>query len=73
VLEQSGVQFEIGPMATTIEGDWHDVMSAIHACHETLKASHKRVLTNIMIDDDATRPLNMREAKTKVEARRKAD
>jgi uncharacterized protein (TIGR00106 family) len=72
VLEQSGVHFEVGPMSTTIEGEWHDVMTAIHACHEALRATHKRVLTNIMIDDDATRPLNIREAKTKVDARRKA-
>lgn len=70
VLEQSGVRYEVGPMATTVEGQWPDVMDAIHACHETLRAAHQRVLTTITIDDDATRALNMSEATAKVSARR---
>ena len=70
VLEQSGVRYEVGPMATTVEGEWHDVMNAIHACHEALRAAHQRVLTTITIDDDATRALNMSEATAKVTVRR---
>lgn len=54
VLEQSGVRYKVGPMATTVEGQWQDVMAAIQACHETLRAAHQRVLTTITIDDDAT-------------------
>jgi uncharacterized protein (TIGR00106 family) len=70
VLEKSGVRYEVGAMATTVEGSWQDVMTAIQACHETLRAAHKRVLTTITIDDDATRALNMSEATAKVTARR---
>jgi uncharacterized protein (TIGR00106 family) len=70
VLEQSGVRYQVGPMSTTVEGSWQDVMTAIQACHETLHAAHQRVLTTITIDDDATRALNMSEALAKVTARR---
>ena len=69
VLDQSGVRYEVGPMGTTVEGQWQDVMAAIQACRETLLAAHQRVLTTITIDDDATRALNMSEATAKVTAR----
>ena len=70
VLDQTGVRYQVGAMGTTIEGEWHDVMDAIHACHESLRAAHQRVLTTITVDDDATRALNMSEATAKVTARR---
>lgn len=70
VLDQTGVHYEVGPMGTTIEGEWNDVLSAIQACHEALRTAHRRVLTTITIDDDSTRPLTMNEATAKVTARR---
>lgn len=69
VLDQAGVRYQVGAMGTTIEGEWHDVMEAIHACHKTLRAAHQRVLTTITIDDDATRALKMSESTAKVSAR----
>jgi len=69
VLDQAGVNFQVNAMSTTVEGQWQDVMNAIHACHQAVRAAHTRVLTSINIDDDATRPLNMAEATAKVEAR----
>lgn len=70
ILEQSSVRYEVGPMATTIEGQWQDVMNAIQACHEALRTAHTRILTTITIDDDSTRCLNMSEATAKVTAQR---
>ena len=73
VLDQLGVRYEIGPMGTTIEGEWHEVMDAIHACHEAMRGPHQRIVTNITIDDDTTRPLRIRQATEKVAARRDRD
>jgi uncharacterized protein (TIGR00106 family) len=68
ILDTTGVHYEVGPMGTTIEGEWSDVMQALRACHEAVRQKHSRVLTTITIDDDATRPLRMAEATAKVKA-----
>jgi uncharacterized protein (TIGR00106 family) len=66
VLDQTGIDYQIGPMATTIQGEWRDVMEAVQACHQAVRTTHQRVLTTITVDDDSTRPQNMREAVAKV-------
>lgn len=71
ILDQLEVSYEVNAMGTTVEGDWEEVMAAIHACHQALRSCHTRVLTSITIDDDSTRTLRMREATAKVETRRK--
>ena len=68
VLGQSRVRYEVGPMGTTVEGDWHSVMEAVHACHKFLRGSHQRIVTTITIDDDATRSLKMENATSKISA-----
>jgi uncharacterized protein YqgV (UPF0045/DUF77 family) len=37
VLDRIGCVYQLGPMGTTIEGSWADVMHAIQACHEVLR------------------------------------
>lgn len=69
ILDQLGIRYEVNAMSTTVEGEWHDVMEAIHACHQTLRSAHTRVHTSIIIDDDSTRALNISEAEAKVKAR----
>lgn len=59
VLDGLQVHYEIGPLATTIEGDWKAVLGAVQACHTAVRASHRRVLTTVTIDDDATRPQSL--------------
>lgn len=66
ILDKTRVRYEVGPMGTTMEGDWDDVMSAIKVCQEEVRRQHQRVLTSITIDDDATRQQTIREAKAKV-------
>ena len=68
ILDTAGVHYQVGPMRTTIEGEWSDVMPALRAGHEAVRQKHSRVLTTITIDDDATRPLQMAEATAKVKA-----
>ncbi len=68
ILESSPVEFELGPMSTTVEGSWDDVMAAIKRCHEEMQRQHQRVLISITIDDDATRQPTLEEAKAKLKA-----
>jgi uncharacterized protein (TIGR00106 family) len=68
VLQRHGVEYEMGPMGTTVQGEWNDVMGAIEACHRHLRDSHRRVFTSITIDDDATRPQDLQQTKNKVAA-----
>lgn len=68
ILDEFGLRHEVGPMGTTVEGEWDEVMSALRACHEAFRSRHQRVLTTIVIDDDVTRPLSAGEAVAKVKA-----
>jgi uncharacterized protein (TIGR00106 family) len=68
ILDTAGVRYEVGPMGTTIEGNWPDVMQVIRACHDAVRKTRSRVLTTITIDDDTTRPLHMDEATAKIKA-----
>ncbi len=36
IIEQSGLNYELGPSGTSIEGDWSDVFECVKACHEAL-------------------------------------
>ena len=38
-------------MSTLIEGNWDEVMAVIKRCHRTMRRSHNRVYTSIVIDD----------------------
>jgi uncharacterized protein (TIGR00106 family) len=50
-LEGAGLEYRLGPMGTSVEGDWDDVMAAVKTCHEAVAETHSRVITTITIDD----------------------
>jgi uncharacterized protein (TIGR00106 family) len=50
-LGETGLQFELGPLSTAIEGDWDKALDAIHACHGKMVEMHNRVVTMITIDE----------------------
>ena len=51
ILKSSGLNFQVSPMGTCIEGDWDSVFTAIRCCHEAVAQDHERVMTSITIDD----------------------
>jgi uncharacterized protein YqgV (UPF0045/DUF77 family) len=51
-LQGTSLDFQAGPMGTKVQGDWDEVMAAIHHCHQDLARKHERVLTTIVIDDE---------------------
>lgn len=51
IIDQSGLEYTLGAMQTTVEGDPDKVMALIMKCHNRMKELSPRVLTHIAIDD----------------------
>jgi uncharacterized protein (TIGR00106 family) len=56
LIDQSGLDYRIGPMGTVIEGDWDRIMRLAKQCHQTVLGSVDRVLMTIRIDDRKDKP-----------------
>lgn len=51
VIQQSGVKYEVGPMETTMEGDYDELMAIVKKAQEAvLAAGSDRVVTIVKID-----------------------
>lgn len=52
VLEKAGLDYRLGPMSTSIEGDLDRILDVVKGCHQAVaEGGRSRVVTNIMIDD----------------------
>ena len=51
LIDKSGLDYRLGAMQTTVEGDAEEVMSLITRCHSHMRERAPRVLTSIHIDD----------------------
>jgi uncharacterized protein (TIGR00106 family) len=51
IVDASGLDYELGAMGTTVEGDRERVMEVIVACHRRMLELAPRVLTNITLDE----------------------
>ncbi len=51
IVDASGLDYELGAMQTTVEGDAERVMETMLACHQRMLELAPRVLTHIAIDD----------------------
>jgi len=51
IVEASGLNYRINPMATVLEGEYDQVMSVIRSCHLRVMEMAQRVITTIKIDD----------------------
>ncbi|MDO8136099.1 MAG: MTH1187 family thiamine-binding protein [Candidatus Brocadiales bacterium] len=50
-LVESGANYQVNDMCTTVEGDWNTVMGLIKKCHDKMLETNDRVTTMITIDD----------------------
>jgi uncharacterized protein (TIGR00106 family) len=48
---ESGLEYKAGPMGTTVEGEWFEIMNLINHCRKTLLLEFPRVHITITIDD----------------------
>ncbi len=51
LVDESGLDYRLGAMQTTVEGDSDAVMALIMKCHRLMREISPRVLTSITIDD----------------------
>ncbi len=50
VIKDSGLSYQLGPMGTSIEGEWEDVMHVVDACYRELEQDCDRIYMNIKVD-----------------------
>ncbi len=51
MIDESGLDYRLGAMQTTVEGEQDAVMALIMRCHQQMRELAPRVLTHITIDD----------------------
>jgi uncharacterized protein (TIGR00106 family) len=51
VVQASGLDHELTPMGTIVQGDMEEVMAVIMSCHRKVLSMAGRVVTDIRIDD----------------------
>ncbi len=51
VCDESGLPYKLGPMSTSIEGEWDEVFGVIKACRDKLRKVSNRVYIVISVDD----------------------
>ncbi len=50
VIEESGLDYLVGPMGTCIEGEWDEVMAVITGCMSAVKKNSRRVYMTLKVD-----------------------
>lgn len=50
IITASGLPFQLGPMGTSIEGEWNEVMQVVDACYKALEGDCDRIYVNIKAD-----------------------
>ena len=51
IIDESGLEYQVGPMSTSIRGRWDEIMPVLKECHEAMVKVCGRVITNITIDE----------------------
>jgi uncharacterized protein (TIGR00106 family) len=50
IIKDSGLSHHIGPMGTSIEGEWDEVMLVVRRCMEDLKKDCPRLYMTMKVD-----------------------
>ncbi len=50
IIDQSGLDYKIGAMGTTIEGNWSEVMNVVDKCFQELSQDCNRIYLTLKID-----------------------
>ncbi|MBW1717364.1 MAG: MTH1187 family thiamine-binding protein [Deltaproteobacteria bacterium] len=50
IIRESGLKFSLGPMGTSIEGEWNEVITLVGGCFQELKKDCDRVYMTITAD-----------------------
>ena len=50
IIDASGLPYKLGPMGTTLEGEWDQVMGVIRQCYDAMHSDCPRIECTIRID-----------------------
>ncbi len=50
IIQKSGLDHQLGPMGTSIEGDWPEVTAVVDRCFEALQVDCERIYFTIKAD-----------------------
>jgi len=50
IIRDSGLSYKLGPMGTTIEGEWDELMAIVTRCFKELKKDCGRIYMSIKVD-----------------------
>ena len=68
IIEKSGLDYELGPNGTAIEGEWENVFDCIRECHEVVHNSGVvRIYTTLKVNTRSDRKQLFREKVLKVQ------
>ncbi|MCP4574378.1 MAG: MTH1187 family thiamine-binding protein [bacterium] len=51
IIDDSGLPYKLGPMGTTLEGEWDEVMAVVKQCRDRMATDCDRMAVQIKIDD----------------------
>ncbi len=50
IVKDSGLPYKLGPMGTSIEGQWNDIIDVITRCFDNMKQNSSRVYMTMNVD-----------------------
>ncbi len=50
IIKKSGLPYAFGPMSTSIEGEWDEVMAVVKDCFEELRRDSSRIHLAMRVD-----------------------
>ena len=65
LIKSSGLDYQLGAMGTTVEGDPEAVFDLIKKLHMNMREHSQRISTSVKIDDDVRRPTGRLTGKVK--------
>ena len=69
IIEKAGLDYEIGPGGTSLEGDWDEVFACIRTCHEAVHQKGAiRIYANLKVNTRIDRKHSFREKVPSVES-----
>tara|TARA_Y100001968_G_C19063052_1_gene574690 strand:+ start:145 stop:459 length:315 start_codon:yes stop_codon:yes gene_type:complete len=72
IIEKHGLDYELGPNGTAIEGEWDDVFECIKSCHKKVHGSGAiRIYTTLKINTRIDKQQSFREKVPSVLAKSK--
>lgn len=69
IIDKSGVDYQLTPMGTILEGEWPEVMGVVTACFEALKTDCPRISVHLKVDYRAGHSGRLKAKVAKVEER----